>query len=106
MDWRSIIESLRTDSIISYLTASDPLYYLQQPWVIGGLLVVGGAMIFLKMIRSLFFLIGMIALWFDIAYFLPDRSTGELHLMDLGPFVGIMVLVSIVWIYVFFIRSD
>ena len=106
MDWRSIIEALQTDSIISYFTASDPLYYLQQPWVIAGLLVVGGAMIFLKMIRSLFFLAGIIALWFGVAYFLPDSSSGELLLLDLGPFVGIMVLVSIVWIYVFFIRSD
>ena len=56
-------------------------------------------------IRAFSFLTGLWALWYAWYYFLPEdpfsMTAGELM-----PFVGTILLVGVVWVYVFIVREE
>ncbi len=106
MDWRGILEQLRTENILSYLQGMDPVTFLKQPAVIVALLVIFGAMLFLKMVRSIAVVAGLIVMWIGVAYFLPETAGADLQLSQLGPFAGICLGVAATWIYIFFVKAD
>jgi len=106
MDWRSILEQMQTENIMSYIQDIDPLTFLKQPEVMIILIVVLGSMLFLRMIKSVAFIIGLIVIWIAMAYFLPETSENELQLIRMGPFAGICLGVAAVWIYLFFVRVE
>ncbi len=106
MDWRGLLEQLRTENILSHAQGMDPIAFLKQPEVIVVLVAVLGTMLFLKMIRSFAVVVGLIVMWMAVAYFLPETSGAELQLSELGPFAGICLGVAATWIYLFFVKAD
>lgn len=105
MDWKNILESLRTENIVSMLSQLDPAAFFSNYYVIAGAVVLALLLISLRMFKTIAFIIGIVALWFATVYTIPHGGQ-ELLLSDLRNFLAICVGVIAFWIYMFFVRGD
>jgi hypothetical protein len=104
-DWVKIIEKLKTENIISYLSDFDLISLARNPYVIVLAIFVMCLLIFFKFVRTLAVLVGTIAIWWAVIYSFPEKNQ-DLVVFDIAILVIICFLVAACWIYIFFIRSD
>jgi hypothetical protein len=105
IDWAEIIEKLKTENIISYVSSFDLIDLVGNPYVIVPAILVLCLLIFFKFVRTLAVLAGTVAIFFALSYSLP-KDNQELNLGDIGVLGVTCFLVAGCWIYVFFIRND
>jgi hypothetical protein len=104
-DWVKIIEKLKTENIISYLSDFDLISLARNPYVIVPAILVMCLLIFFKFVRTLAVLVGTVAIWWAVIYSFPEKNQ-ELVVFDIAILVITCFLVAACWIYIFFIRSD
>jgi hypothetical protein len=105
MDWTEIVEKLKTENIISYVSSFDLIDLAGNPYVIVPAILVLCLLIFFKFVRTLAVLMGTVAIFFALSYSLP-KDNQELNLGDIGV-LGVTCFLGVgCWIYIFFIRSD
>jgi 1,4-dihydroxy-2-naphthoate octaprenyltransferase len=104
MDWNAISQNLRTESLVSSASGVDPLTVLSNPLFLVPAVLIMGTLVFLKMMRTLATIVGVVAIWIAVVYTLPDGGV-ELRLTDLGLFSVICIGVAAMWIYVYFVRN-
>jgi hypothetical protein len=100
-----ILEAFRTEVLMARLTEFDPFTTATNPYVIGGAILIVGALCALRMLRTLAVLVGLLAIWVAVFYALPHEQE-DLNLENIGTFVSACVGVIALWAYVFFVRSD
>jgi hypothetical protein len=105
IDWAEIIEKLKTENIISYVSSFDLIDLAGNPYVIVPAVLVLCLLVFFKFVRTLAVLVGTVAIFFALSYSLP-KDNQELNLGDIGVLGVTCFLVVGCWIYIFFIRSD
>ena len=104
IDWNVIAEVLKTENLIKYASATDPLTVLKNPYFWVPAVLFCSALFFLKFRRTLSFFIGAVILWTASFYMLPKNGKLELH--DIAVFGSVFVGVFGFWIYMFLLRSD
>ena len=105
IDWAEILEKLKTENIISYVSSFDLIGLAGNPYVIVPAILVLCLLIFFKFVRTLAVLVGTVAICFVLIYSLPEENQ-ELDLGDVGVLGATCSSVAACWIYVFLIRSD
>jgi hypothetical protein len=105
IDWTEIVEKLKTENIISYVSSFDLIDLAGNPYVIVPAILVLCLLIFFKFVRTLAVLMGTVAIFFALSYSLP-KDNQELNLGDIGVLGVTCFLVAGCWIYIFFIRND
>ncbi len=104
IDWNAVAEALKTENLIKYASATDPLTILKNPYFWVPALLTCVLLFFLKFRRTLSLFIGAVVLWTSCFYLLPRNGDLELH--DIGVFGSVFVGVFGFWIYMFLLRSD
>jgi len=105
VDWKNILESLRTENIVSMVSQVDPAVIFLNYYVIAGTVVLALILLSLRMFKTIAFIIGVVALWFAVVHTIPHGGQ-ELRLSELSNFLAICVGVIAFWIYMFFVRGD
>lgn len=105
IDWTEVIENLKTENIISYVSSFDLMDLAGNPYVIVTVILVLFFLIFFKFVRTLSVLIGTVAIFFAMSYSLPEDNQ-VLNLVDIAILGGTCFVVAGCWIYIFLIRND
>ena len=105
IDWAEIVEKLKTENIISYVSSLDPISLAGNPYVIVPTILVLCLLIFFKFVRTLAILVGTVAICLALIYSLPKEGQ-EVILGDIAVLGVTCVSVAACWIYVFLIRSN
>ncbi len=105
IDWAEIIEKLKTENIISYVSSFDLIDLAGNPYVIVPAILVLCLLIFFKFVRTLAVLMGTVAIFFALSHSLPKEGQGVI-VGDIAVLGVTCFLVAGCWVYVFFIRSD
>jgi len=105
IDWAEIVEKLKTENIISYVSSLDPISLAGNPYVIAPTILVLCLLIFFKFVRTLAVLVGTVAICLALIYSLPKEGQ-EVILGDIAVLGVTLTSVVACWIYVFLIRTD
>lgn len=105
IDWTEIIEKLKTENIISYVSSFDLMDLAGNPYVMVTVILVLFFLIFFKFVRTLAVLAGTVAIFFALSYSLPEDNQ-VLNLVDIGILGGTCFVVAGCWVYIFLIRND
>ena len=105
IDWTEIVEKLKTENIISYVSSFDVVDLAGDPYVIVTVILVLFFLIFFKFVRTLALLIGSVAIFFALSYSLPGDNQ-VLNLVDIAILGGTCFVVAGCWVYIFLIRND
>jgi hypothetical protein len=100
-----ILEKLKVDNIISYLSSPDLISLATNPYVVAPVILVLGILFFFKFIKTLAVLTGSIIIFLALHHTLPQKNQ-EIIVMDIVLLGAACFLVAAFWIYLFFIRSD
>jgi hypothetical protein len=104
IDWTEIVEKLKTENIISYVSSFDLMELAGNPYVIVTVILVLSFLIFFKFVRTLAVLVGTVVISFALSYSLPEDNQ-VLNLVDIAILGGTCFVVAGCWIYVFLIRE-
>ncbi|MBW1926982.1 MAG: hypothetical protein JRI35_07315 [Deltaproteobacteria bacterium] len=105
MNWAEILEKLKTENIISYMSNFDLIGLATDLYVIVPVILVLCLLIFFKCVRTLAVLVGIVAVYLAINYTFPKENQ-EIIIVNIAILGVTCLLVAACWIYVFFIRSD
>jgi hypothetical protein len=105
IDWTEIVEKLKTENIISYVSSFDLMDLAGNPYVIVTVILVLFFLIFFKFVRTLAVLVGTVAIFFALSYSLPEDNQ-VLNLVDIAILGGTCFVVAGCWVYIFLIRND
>ena len=105
LDWAGLLQALKTENVVRYLSGLDPKEFLTRPFSLAVELAALILFLFFRMVRTLAVTVGIIAIWCAIVYTLPHAPAQEISLRALAQFLGILLAVVVVWVYVFFIRE-
>ena len=105
IDWAEILEKLKTENIISYVSSFDLIGLASNPYVIVPAILVLCLLIFFKFVRTLAVLVGIVAICLALNYSLPKENQ-EVIVGDIAVLGVTCFSVAACWIYVFFIRND
>jgi len=104
VDWKAFAENLRNESIISHLSAVDPLSLAGNLYVVASAIVVAGGLLCFRMVKTLATIVGACVIWVLMYYTLPHGGQ-ELKVGDVALFAGVASGVVAVLIYVYLIRD-
>ena len=103
-NWEKLLEKVRTENIVQFMTGKDPVEVFKDPYFAGGAIVLCLLLYFFHFRKTLVLLLGLVALWYDFVHFMPKSEIFTLH--ELFSFTSICVAVLGIWIYFFLIRGD
>ena len=105
IDWQQIEKYLRSEYIIDLCTLYDPLEIAATPKIIIPAVCLLLALYFLKLRKTMAFLVGMYGMWLGFYYAIPPEGT-PIDVKDVVMVGATFVGVAAYWIYMFLIRSD
>jgi hypothetical protein len=105
MNWAEILENLKTENIISYISSFDLIGLATNLYVIVPVILVLCLLILFKYVRTLAVLVGVVVVCLVINYTFPKENQ-EIIIKNIAILGVTCLLVAACWIYVFFIRSD
>lgn len=105
MDWRQLIDYLRTDRVLGFFADHDPMEVFTNPIVLVSSVVVFGLLVFFKFYRTVALLVSGGIVWFGLMRCMPTGDAA-LSLYDLVIFAGCGVVAAVILVYFFLIRGD
>ncbi len=104
MDWRQLIDYLRTDYVLGFFAEHNPAEILSNPVFLLPAVVLCGLLVFFRFYRTLALLVSGGILWYGLRY-MPTGDTA-ISMKDIGIFAGCGTAAAAILVYFFLIRGD